>query len=66
MLVVVEVSCLEKSPGPILLKAIKVNSDFTWTVTYQGNLVTSNCEVWQEFPILINTGKFVAPIMSLI
>ena len=48
MLVVVEVSCLEKSPGPILHKAIKVNSDFTWTVTYQGNLVTNNCELLQE------------------
>ena len=60
MLVVVEVSCLEKSPGPILLKTIKVNSDFTWTVTYRGHLVSNKCEVLQRFPSLINTGKFVA------
>ena len=60
MLVIVEVSCLEKSPGPILLKTIKVNSDFTWTVTYWGHLVSNKCEVLQRFPSLINTGKFVA------
>ena len=60
ILIVVEISCLEKSPGPVFLKTIKVNSDFTWTVAYRGHLVSNKCGVLQRFPSLINTGEFVA------
>ena len=52
-----EVSCLNDS-GPAVRKAIKVNSDFTWSVTYRRCMVSNEHNtLLQSLPSLINTNK---------
>jgi len=57
-LTVYEVSCSDTS-GPVVCKAIKLNSDFTWSATYRGYIVPNYSVLLKKFPPLINTGKTV-------
>ena len=57
LLTLFEVSCSEKAAGPAVVKAIKVNSDFTWTASYRGHPISHECQVLQGSPALVNTGK---------
>ena len=57
MLTLYELSCLDSNTGPVVAKSIKLKSDFSWTVTYKGHLVSHQSQVLYNLPSVGNTGK---------
>lgn len=57
MLTLYELSRLDSNTGPVVAKSIKLKSDFSWTVTYKGHLVSHQSQVLYNLPSVRNTGK---------
>ena len=59
MFTLYELSCLENISGPLVTKSIELKSDFTWTVSYKGHLVSHRSQVLHNLPSVANTGKYL-------